>query len=437
MISTTAISKTFTGDDSTTSFPVTEYIVLDDDHLVVTHIDADSNRTVLSKTTDYTVGVNGDKTFTIYYPVSGDPLASTEFLEVKRSTPKTQTLDLLSTSQLPVESLEESLDKLTMQMQEVVAGEGASDHGALSGLTDDDHAQYHNVSRADTWLGTKTLDNISPGLINMHFTNTRMLKLNGVEESATADQTDSEIETAYNNQVGQVSSGEKTAGTEVNVRRFSPDDIRDMVIEHAPGGSAGVTSVFGRTGAVVSVSGDYTAAQVTNAFDTTSDTLDDITIGTTNRHFTATDETKLDGIETAAEVTSQAKVDAKMTRIAVVPITSIGGSVAAGDGKAKLPIPSNLNGFNLIGVILTLETTSSSGLPTYQIRRRRGAAEADMLSIRVSCDVGERSSLDATTSATINTANDDVATGDDILLDKDVAGTGELGDIITLIFRAP
>ena len=437
MISTTAISKTFSGDGSTTSFPVTEYIILDDDHLVITHIDADSNRTVLSKTTDYTVGVNADKTFTVYYPVSGDPLASTEFLEVKRSTPKDQTLDLLSTSQLPVESLEEALDKLTMQMQEVVAGEGASDHGALSGLTDDDHAQYHNASRADTWLGTKTLDDITIGTTNKHFTAADETKLDGIETGATADQSNSEIEAAYNAQVGQVSSGEKTAGTETSVRRFSPDDIRDMVIEHAPGGSAGVTSVFGRTGAVVAVSGDYTAAQVTNAFDTTSNTLDDITIGTTNKHFTAADETKLDGIETGAEVTSQTKVDAKMTRIAVVPITSIGGSVAVGDGKAKLPIPSNLNGFNLIGVILTLETTSSSGLPTYQVRRRRGAAEVDMLSTRVSCDVGERSSINAATPAIINTSNDDLATGDDILFDKDVIGTGELGDIVTLIFRAP
>ena len=437
MISTTAIVKTFTGDDATTSFPVTEYIILDDDHLIVTHIDADSNRTVLSKTTDYTVGVNGDKTFTVYYPVSGDPLASTEFLEVKRSTPKDQTLDLLSTSQLPVEALEEGLDKLTMQVQEVVAGEGASDHGSLGGLSDDDHAIYLNTTRADAWLATKTLDDITIGTTNKHFTATDETKLDGIEDNATADQTDSEIETGYNNQVGQVSSGEKTAGTETGVRRFSPEDIKDMVIEHAPGGSAGVTSVFGRTGAVVAASGDYTAAQVTNAFDTTSNTLDDITIGTTNRHFTATDETKLDGIETGAEVTSQAKVDAKLTRIAVIPVTSISGSVAVGDGKAKLPIPSNLAGFNLIGVILTLETTSSSGLPTYQIRRRRGAAEADMLSTRVSCDVGERSSLTAATPAVINTSNDDVDTGDDILLDKDVVGTGELGDIITLIFRAP
>ena len=53
-------------------------------------------------------------------------------------------------------------------------------------------------------------------------------------------------------------------------------------------GGAAVDSVFGRTGAVTAQSGDYTAAQVTNAFDKTADTLDDINEGTTNKAFTAT-----------------------------------------------------------------------------------------------------------------------------------------------------
>lgn len=45
-------------------------------------------------------------------------------------------------------------------------------------------------------------------------------------------QTDAEIETAYNNQVGQVSAGEKTAGTETAVRRFSPKDVKEIVEKH-------------------------------------------------------------------------------------------------------------------------------------------------------------------------------------------------------------
>lgn len=57
-------------------------------------------------------------------------------------------------------------------------------------------------------------------------------KLDGIETGATADQSDSEIETAYNNQVAQVSSAERTAGTETGIRRYAPADIKSMIDTH-------------------------------------------------------------------------------------------------------------------------------------------------------------------------------------------------------------
>ncbi len=57
--------------------------------------------------------------------------------------------------------------------------------------------------------------------------------------------------------------------------------------------SSAVTSVFGRTGVVTAQSGDYTASQITNAFDKTIDDLDDIKEGAVNKHFTATDKSNL------------------------------------------------------------------------------------------------------------------------------------------------
>lgn len=50
---------------------------------------------------------------------------------------------------------------------------GTTDHGLLTGLADDDHTQYHNDSRADTWLGTKSTTNLSEGT-NLYFTNERV-----------------------------------------------------------------------------------------------------------------------------------------------------------------------------------------------------------------------------------------------------------------------
>lgn len=46
------------------------------------------------------------------------------------------------------------------------------DHGALTGLGDDDHTQYHTDSRALTWLGTRSTSDLPEGS-NLYYTNTR------------------------------------------------------------------------------------------------------------------------------------------------------------------------------------------------------------------------------------------------------------------------
>ena len=63
-----------------------------------------------------------------------------------------------------------------------------------------------------------------------------------------------------------------------------------------------VTSVFGRTGAVVAVAGDYEASEVTNAFDVIADDTDSISEGTTNKFTSTTEINKLAGIEPGATV---------------------------------------------------------------------------------------------------------------------------------------
>jgi hypothetical protein len=66
-------------------------------------------------------------------------------------------------------------------------------------------------------------------------------KLDGIEVAATADQTDGEIETAYNNQVAKISAGEITAGTETAVRRYSPADVVAIIAAHESGGGSSTT----------------------------------------------------------------------------------------------------------------------------------------------------------------------------------------------------
>ena len=51
-----------------------------------------------------------------------------------------------------------------------LAGGSVISHGSLTGLTNDDHLQYQTSVRADSWLATKSTDNIAEGT-KLYFTN--------------------------------------------------------------------------------------------------------------------------------------------------------------------------------------------------------------------------------------------------------------------------
>lgn len=55
---------------------------------------------------------------------------------------------------------------------------GTSDHGALTGLGDDDHLQYHTDTRALTWLGTRTSDDLPEGATNKYLTTAERALIN-------------------------------------------------------------------------------------------------------------------------------------------------------------------------------------------------------------------------------------------------------------------
>jgi hypothetical protein len=56
---------------------------------------------------------------------------------------------------------------------ELLAGAGVSDHGLLTGLTDDDHSSYHTDGRALIWLATRSTSDLPEGT-NQYFTNERV-----------------------------------------------------------------------------------------------------------------------------------------------------------------------------------------------------------------------------------------------------------------------
>lgn len=112
-----------------------------------------------------------------------------------------------------------------------------------------------------------------------------------------------------------------------------------------------------------------------------------------------------------------------------------GDAITTGDGKTYFRVPSVMNGYNLVAVAGSLTTASSSGIPTIQIRN--STQTADMLTTKLTIDASETDSSTAVTPVVIDTANDDVATGDKLHIDIDVSGTGAKGLYVELTFQLP
>jgi len=112
-----------------------------------------------------------------------------------------------------------------------------------------------------------------------------------------------------------------------------------------------------------------------------------------------------------------------------------GSAITTGDGKAYFIVPAVINGWNLIAVEMGLTTVSSSGIPTTQIANVTDSV--DMLSTKLTVDANEFNSATAATAAVIDAAHDDVATGDILRIDNDVAGTGAKGQTVILTFQLP
>lgn len=193
------------------------------------------------------------------------------------------------------------------------------------------------------------------------------------------------------------------------------------------------------------------------------------------------DKTKLDGIETGADVTDTANVtsagalmDSELTDIAAVKALSdadasavntgtsttafvtpdaLAGAnigiryvqcvvfdfttdVSTGDGKFYYHIPAGLNGMNLVEVHAEVITAGTTNSTTVQIHNVTQAA--DMLSALLEIETTETGSDTSDPGPTIDTNNDDVATNDVIRIDVDsVSTTAPKGLIVTMGFQLP
>lgn len=102
---------------------------------------------------------------------------------------------------------------------------------ATANIADDavTYAKMQNVSATNRILGR---DSSGAGIVE-EIAPADVVTMLGIEPSATADQTNSEIEAAYNAVVEQVSSAERNAGTSTTIKRYTPADIKSMIQTHA------------------------------------------------------------------------------------------------------------------------------------------------------------------------------------------------------------
>ena len=124
----------------------------------------------------------------------------------------------------------------------------------------------------------------------------------------------------------------------------------------------------------------------------------------------------------------------------IVQLQVIGGTtaLAVGDatGGARLFIPLELNGYDLVSVAAAVTTAGTTGTTDIQIANVTTAV--DMLSTKITIDSTEKTSYTAATAPVINVANDSVATGNEIRFDVDaISTTPPLGLNIILGFRLP
>ena len=92
------------------------------------------------------------------------------------------------------------------------------------------------------------------------FTSAEKTKLGNIETAATADQTDTEIETAYNNRVAIESQANAEAGTSTTAKRWTAERVRQAIVA-APidvAKLASVPTMTVKTADYTAVLGDFT-----------------------------------------------------------------------------------------------------------------------------------------------------------------------------------
>ena len=305
----------YAGDGTSKTFAVATYFLEEQDgtaHLAVTKRDLAGTETTLTQGTDYTVtGANNPAGGSI--TITGTAPLATDTIVVTRSVPDTQETDYIAYDDFPAESHERALDKLTMRMQERsndlnralllgatdVDGSGAYDaggnrikglgtptaatdaatkayvdansgggggggitsHGALTGLSGDDHTQYYNQARGDARYAQLSHNHAATDVTSGTFASARISEESVTQHAAAMAVTASQV-TDFGEAVDDQVNTLLTAGSGISL---TYDDAGDSLTIAATGGGGG-----GGTWDKPSLKADYSATGDGVADDTTA-----------------------------------------------------------------------------------------------------------------------------------------------------------------------
>ena len=221
------------------------------------------------------------------------------------------------------------LNGVTSSIQSQIDDKANTSHThSESEITDLDK---YTQAETDNLLDDKVDKDGAKVLSDNNYTTTEKNKLSGIESGATADQTAGEIKTAYE--------------SNANTNAFTDTEKTKL---------AGVAD---------------NATANPNAFDKTSDDLDDISEGTTNKAFTNTLKNKLDNIEANAQVNTVTSVASKTGAVDLVK-----GDVGLGNvdntSDANKPI-SSATQTALNGKANTSHTHSASNINSGTMAKAR------------------------------------------------------------------
>jgi len=233
--------------------------------------------------------------------------------------------------------------------------------------------------------------------------------------------------------------------TRITKGRYTDLQVTNAIAGSITGNAATVTTITGL--APDTATTQATQASITTAANLT--TVGTVTTGNVDAVVSASSTTTAGKIEVATVAETDTGTDAARavspdglawsyagTKSASVYTIDALTDLAVADGNAYITIPAALNGMNLVTVAANVITAGTTGVSTIQVHNVTWAV--NMLSTAMTIDSAETSTSTAATPPVIDTANDDVATGDVIRIDIDaISTTAPKWLIVNLEFRLP